>query len=455
MLRALWFFLQLAIVVCAAIWISTQQGSVDIEWNEYTISLHLGIFLLFLTLFTIVALTFFRIFGAIANMPTKMSRRRKERNRRKGFQTLTRGFVAIAAGDSKKATAYAKDVRYLLPDETGLPLLLEAQAARLRGEEGDARKSFEQLLSDKDAAFFGIRGLLRSSLDEGDTAKALEYAKRALAENPKQPWILKSVYDLELQNRQWEAASHTLERARRYKAIDPEQVRRDQVALLMALAERDWIARDEKAWLKKIERAVKIDPAFVPAVIKLGEYYLTKKKNSKVSSLVEKAWKTNPHPELVSLWDKIAPEPKASDPLRRLRWFEKLVAMKPDSADGQLAAAKVAMESGLNGEAKAYMLTAESLRPTARVYRMRADLEEATTHNSTAVRIWMDKAAGAHPDDVWYCTKTGTIYDRWSPVAEPHGSFNTIVWGNPMHSAFHSSTPMLRDWKDPLLIENV
>ena len=36
------------------------------------------------------------------------------------------------------------------------------------------------------------------------------------------------------------------------------------------------------------------------------------------------------------------------------------------------------MESGLNGEAKAYLMTAESLRPTARVYRLRADLEEAT-----------------------------------------------------------------------------
>ena len=140
MLRALWFFFQLAIVVAAAIWISTQKGAVDIAWKDYAVSLHLGIFLLFLTLFTLVAVAFFRIVGTVLSMPASMSRRRRERNRQKGFQALTRGFVAIAAGDAKKATGFAKDVRHLMPDETGLPLLLEAQAARLRGEEsGRAR----------------------------------------------------------------------------------------------------------------------------------------------------------------------------------------------------------------------------------------------------------------------------------------------------------------------------
>ncbi len=455
MLRALWFFAQLAVVVCAAIWISTQQGAVDIAWNDYAVSLHLGIFLLFLTLFTIIALAFFRLFGAILSLPTGMAKRRRERNRRKGFQALTRGFVAIAAGDAKRATAYAKDVRHLLPDETGLPLLLEAQAARLRGEEGTARLSFEKLLSDKDAAFFGVRGLLKSSLDQGDIQQALTYARTALEQNPKQPWILKSVYDLELANRRWDDAARTLDKLRRHKVIDPAQARSDEIALLMIQAEGDHLSRNLGAWESKVERAVKLDPTFVPTVTRLGEHYLVKGKTGKVVSLVERAWKVNPHPDLALLWDRVAPQPKASDPLRRLRWFEKLVAIKPDSADGQMAAATVAMESGLNGEAKAYLTTAELLRPSAQVYRLRADLEEKTSHSAAVMREWLDKASQAQPDPVWYCTATGHIYERWSPVAEPHGAFNTIVWGQPMAHAYASHKPLLDDWKDPLLIEKI
>ncbi len=454
MLRALWFFAQLAVVVCAAIWISMQKGVVDIQWNDYAISLHLGIFLLFLTIFTIVALVFFKIFGVIAGMPSGMSRRRRERNRRKGFQALTRGFAAIAAGDAKKATTLAKDVRHLLPDETGLPILLEAQAARLRGEEGEARKSFEKLLGDKDAAFFGVRGLLKSSLDEGDTLKALAYAKSALEQNPKQSWILKSVYDLEIQNHQWVDASKTLERAKKYKAIDEAQAKSDEIALLMILSEDDLIAKNDSGWFKKIDRILKLDPSFVPAAVKLADYYLANNKIGKATSLIEKTWKVNPHPELIVFWDRLSPAAKGSDPLRRLRWFEKLVAMRPDHADGQLAAAKVAMESGLNGEARVYMTTAESLRPSARLYFLRADLEEATTHNPSSVRTWMDKAAHAQPDDVWYCALTGVIYEHWSPIAQPHGSFNTIRWGNPMADRFMVQKGLLQEWKDPLLTEN-
>jgi ribosomal 30S subunit maturation factor RimM len=53
------------------------------------------------------------------------------------------------------------------------------------------------LLTDKDAAFFGIRGLVKSSLDAGEPAKALTYAKTALEQNPSSHGF-KSVYDLEI-----------------------------------------------------------------------------------------------------------------------------------------------------------------------------------------------------------------------------------------------------------------
>lgn len=452
MLRALWFFCQLAIVVCAVLWLIAQRGVVDLSWNGYTINMQLGLFLLGFFLLVLLLVALFNVFSIIVDAPGNWSRRRADKNRQKGFQALTRGFVAIAAGDAKKATGYAKDVHRYLPNETGLPLLLEAQAARLRGDESSARVSFEKLLSDKDAAFFGIRGLLKSSLDSGDAQTALGYAKAALDKNPKQPWILKSVYDLELRNHHWSAASAILDRVKKYKAIDDAQARSDEIALLVLLSEDDSVAGLESAYIKKIERAVKLDPGFTPTVIRLCEYYLSKGKQGKVASLVEKAWKQNPHPDLAVLWGKVAPENKASDPLRRLRWFEKLVAFKPDSADGHIAAAKAAMEAGLAGEVRAHLSTAESIRPTSMVYRLWADLEETTTRNAHAIREWMDKAASAPADALWYCNQTGTIYDQWAPVAAPHGSFNTIVWGNPA-ARFGTAPDALYGWDDPMMIE--
>jgi len=452
-LRALWFFAQLAIVVCAALWLIYQKGAVDITWNDYSINIQLGLFLLAFVLFTLLVVTVFRIVSTVMSFPGVFSKNRKERNRAKGFRSLTRGFAAIAAGDAKKATIYAREARNWLPDESGLPLLLEAQAARLRGEEETARDIFEKLLVDKDAAFFGVRGLLKSSLDEGDTVKALSYAKTALDQNPKQPWILKSVYDLQIQNRFWEDAHNTLTRIKKLKAMDDKDITKDEVTLLILLAERDREIGDDAGSLKKIETAVKINPSFIPAVTRLADYYWTKDKKNKISGIVERAWKYNPHPELLVWWDKIAPEPKSSDPSRRLRWFEKLVALKPDNAYSQRGAAKAAMDCALWGVAKTYLAEAEKLQPSAAVFRLHADLEEQTTRNAIIIRGWLERAASAPPEEVWFCTQTGHIYDSWSPIAQPHGAFNTITWGNP--NRVFVSAPVLAQWQDPLMIEKI
>lgn len=453
MLRALWFFLQLSVIVAASVWLISQRGAVDIVWNDYTVSVQIGLFLLALALFIILLFTLYRVFLFLADAPGVFSRKRHEKNRKKGYSALTRGFVALAAGDEKKASALAREVRKLLPDERGLPLLLEAQAARLRGDEGAARGAFEKLLEDEDAAFLGIRGLLKSSLDAGDAQKALSYARAALDKNPKQPWVLKSVYDLELRNRHWVAAHELLPRLRKYKAIAEEEAGRDEIALLMIRAEEDRIAGFDSGWLQKAERAHKIDPAFAPLVLALGDYYLSQNKKGKVIALVEKAWKIAPHPDLAVLWDRLAPEDKASDPLRRLRWFEKLLGLSPDNAESHIAAARAAMEAGLAGEARAHLIMAETLRPAASVYRLRADLEEQTTHSAPAVREWLDKAASAAPDPVWFCAQTGTIYNRWSPVAEPQGLFNTIRWGNPAERFKSRTFSRAGGVPDPLLID--
>jgi HemY protein len=446
--RAIWFLIQVGLVVAAAVWISQRPGFVVVEWMDYRLSAQIGIFLLMIAVVVIAALVISKIVGAITSIPRHLAERHEENARRRGYRALTRGFVAIAAGDAKHATKLAKQTRGLLPDDNGLPVLLEAQAARLRGEEGAARHSFEELLKDKDASFFGIRGLLKSSLDAGDNVRALEYARKALAAHPKQGWILKTVYDLELKNRHWDDASKTLAKIERYHAMSAEQVCRDEIALLILQSQRAEREGSNYDMMRKLEKAHRLDPSFVPSTVLLAEKYIAKNKNRKATAIIEKAWKQNPHPDLLVLWNKLAPANKPSDQMRRLRWYEKLVAIKPDSAEGQMAAARAAMQDGLWGEAKAYLTIAEQIEPSAKLYKLRAYAEEQTTYDPKRVREWLEKAADAVPSKVWTCRETGAVYERWSPVAEPHGAFNSIVWSYPLASR-KASLPII----DPMMIE--
>ena len=133
MFRALWFFIQIAGLTAGAIWLSQRDGRVVIDVLNYTLHMQTGVFLVTLLALILISIFIYRFVRAVFSIPGVIgSVRQKERSAR-GFQSLTRGLVAVAAGDAKRATQYAKQTRNLLPKQNGLPVLLDAQAARMRG----------------------------------------------------------------------------------------------------------------------------------------------------------------------------------------------------------------------------------------------------------------------------------------------------------------------------------
>src|SRR5690606_26575928 len=88
----------------------------------------------------------YRVAMSFMSSPASVSAFLETRRRRKGFLALSRGMVAVAAGDAAEARRHAGRARKLL-DETPLTLLLAAQAAQLDGEEGAATRYFEAMLN--------------------------------------------------------------------------------------------------------------------------------------------------------------------------------------------------------------------------------------------------------------------------------------------------------------------
>ena len=419
MIQTLWFFLQIVLVVAAAIWLATQPGSVSMSLMGYTFTLQIGVFFLILVVFVLTALFLFRLVRAVLSVPGAIGKYQERDKRNKGYRALTRGLVAVAAGDVKKATLFSKQAQSFLPGQNGLPVLLAAQAARLRGEEGLAQNHFEELLKDKDAAFLGIRGLLKSSLDEGHIDRALDYARQAEKLHPKQGWVLKTLYDLQIRNKLWDDALVTAKKAVKVGAIAHDKAIHDRVAIHLMRFDELHQAGDAKSALKELERAYKLDPCFVPAVTRWAAHHIDNKKRRKAAAIIEKAWRKNPHPELVEFWDQLAPANIEKNKNKRLKWYEDLVAFKPDSAEGQMAAARAAMDMEFWGEAKAYLMVAEKIYPSARLFRLRAIVEQNSTHNEEAIHDLMEKASEALPDKVWTCRQTGLSYDSWSAIAQP------------------------------------
>lgn len=416
----------------AAIWLATQEGEVSIGLMGYDVTMQSGVFFLGLSVIVFALLFVLRFVRALFSMPKTLAKYNKASKRKKSFRALTRGLVAVAAGDAKRATQYSKQTKSLWSDLQGLPLLLEAQAAKLRGEEGLAQNRFEHLLKDKDAAFLGVRGLLKTALDNNDFERALEFSRSCEKQHPKKPWVIRCVYELEIKNRLWQNALRTNKKAQKFKAYPDDKIISDRVAIFLHLHDKALRAGDSKGAVSYVEKAYKLDRNFVPTVTRYCNYLLQANKKRKCARVIEKAWRIFPHHELAEIWTLLAPAPKGKnvdkDNAKSMEWFEKLVMLKPDSAEAQMACANAAMDIGHWGEAKAYLMVAEKIYPSAKLYRMQAIVEQNSTHNEASIHSLMERAADALPDKVWVCQETGMIYEEWMAIAKPHGSFNSIVW---------------------------
>ncbi len=432
MIRALWFLAKTALLIGAVLWVAEQPGTVRVEWLETTITIHVGLFMAGLLGIILLSIFIYGVIRGAADLPARYRHHAKTKAREKGYRALTLGLTAVAAGDTKAAIRESKRARSLLPDDKGLPLLLEAQSARLDGREGDAQKAFVALLDNKDAAFLGVRGLLQSSIESGDYGSALKLARKALALHPKQKWILRSVYDLEVRGRHWSNARDILARAVKAKAISKERAQSDKVAMALALALEAQDQGLDEVVHDQLKKAYRLDGTFIPGVIMLAQYYAGKGQRKKAVALVERVWRKTPHAALVTLWGGLMDEKvQKTDALSRLRWYERLVKLNTEHAAGHLAAGVAAMDGGLWGEARAHFTQVEKLQPSAALYKALAKLEEKAAGNEEAARVWLEKAADADGDKVWVCRESGRVYDFWRPIALPHGSFNTIEWAEP------------------------
>ncbi|MGB0720403.1 MAG: hypothetical protein ACPGRX_08015, partial [Bdellovibrionales bacterium] len=151
----------------------------------------------------------------------------------------------------------------------------------------------------------------------------------------------------------------------------------------------------------------------------------------KAVRLVKKHWKTSPHPDFIAVWRDLMPQKAQGDALPALKWFETLVKVNPAQVDGLIAAGRAAMQAGLWGEAKRYFEQARGIEPSAALYRAFADLERQSGDSGQDVQAWLDLAAEAPAGKAWVCAETGRVYEAWAPIAQPHGSFNTMQWRVP------------------------
>ena len=437
MLRALWFLAKLGLLLAGVLWLAghfgaaATDGSVEIVWQGYLIETRpavlIGVLALLLFIWTFV----YRLWRGLLDLPRRLGQRYDAHAREDAYRALTRGLVAIAAGDTARARKMALRAQKILP-EAPLTRLLVAQTALLEGDVPRARRGFHELLDDPEGAFFGVRGLLGDALGQRQYGEAVTYLRQADRLQPRRPWILRSLFDAEVKNRDWVAAHQTLRRIARARAMEDAAVRRARAVVWLAQAID--IVSDEnlppKARLAEAQRfalaAYRLDTGFTPAVLVLADCYVRADKRYAALKIINRAWEDTPHPRLMALWKQLAPpSKKMATPLETAHahadWVGQLAAVRPEHRDSQRALGLALLEAR---DAR----RARPLLEAAGEYRALADLEKTEGMDLDAARRWLEKAATAAPSNQWVCSHCGHAQEDWQPLCERCDSFDSFDW---------------------------
>ena len=427
MSRVVLLALLILVVALAAGWLGQHPGTVAIEWLGWRADTSVAMLAFAVALVTVLGAIAYRFWRFLRRLPATIAEALRLRRRRRGYEALSAGMIAAAAGDGGSARRLARRADSLLQDVSATRLL-RAEAARLSGDAAAARRTYEEMTEAPETALFGLKGLLDQAEASGDRGEALRLAEKAHRQHPRARGIAERLFRLQVEAGRWAAADRTMADAIRDRLFPASEAKPWRAAVLVErsrLAERDG---DIDAALAFAREAQQLDPDLVPAAVGHARLLGRLGRTRKAQRLLEKAWARHPHPEIAAAYGALF---EGEDALQRVKRYQRLLSFRPDHPEGHLALAEAALAAGLWGEARAHLGQAAERSLTPRVCRMLADLEEAEHANHAESRKWLEQAATAAPDPAWVCDSCGAVAAAWSARCGACGAFDAIEWRPP------------------------
>jgi HemY protein len=421
------FLLRFGIVVALAglfAWLADRPGVVRIDWLDQRIEAPLAPALLVLFAAFALCLWLIGLLRRALRAPGAMSMNLRARRNRRGYESLSRGMIAIGAGDLPTARHHAQiAMRYL--NEEPLARLLEVQTAQAAGDSKRVGGLFESMTRDKDTKLLGLRGLFNQARQNSDLAKAGKIAAEALETKPSLAWASNAILMVQSREKNWNAILDILANQRRNRIIDERTANRKQAVVLTALAAEKERVEPQEA-LQLALRAQKLDPALVPAALIAGRLLASQGQARKAARTIERTYSLQPHVELVRIYGF---QKQGAAPRERLKRTEQLVTRFGGGEEGAVGVAEAAIAALDWDEARTALEPFLEDRPRARICALMAEIAEGEGDKGLA-REWLARGMRAPSDPKW--TADGTVSERWQPVSPVTGELGSFQWKVPV-----------------------
>jgi HemY protein len=423
MIRVIIFLALVALLALGAAWLAERPGEIAIIWQGRIIETSLMVAMVALTIVVTLAVLLWSMVRTVLHAPDLIALFINRRRGVRGYFAISRGLIAVGAGDLRAARKFAAEAERLQPGEP-LALLLSAQTAQLSDDRVAAESAFRAMAERDDTKLLGLRGLFVEARRREDMAAARNYAEEAAKTTPALAWAGQAALELRCASGDWAGALAALERNMKNRLIDKPAYKRQRAVLLTACALAAEETDRERARALALE-AVKLAPSLVPAAELAGRLLAEANKLRKACRIIETAWQANPHPDLAETYAHLRFGDSARDRLARV---QALAQKAPGDIESAIAVARAAIDAHEFAVARAALqpLLAE---PTQRVAELMAELEHVESGDEGRSREWMARAVHAARDPAW--TADGFVSDRWLPVSPVSGRLDSLQWQAP------------------------
>ncbi|MFL5295973.1 MAG: heme biosynthesis protein HemY [Phenylobacterium sp.] len=400
MIRSGLVVLALAAVVVAWLVFVGDAGQASVTWLGWRADMTASAAVLIALLAGLVVAVAWRTLLWILEAPRRAERQRAESRRRQAGETLTRGFLAAAAGDGSEARRLAQKAAELAEETPGLVRVLAAQAAEAAGDIPAAQAAYAAMLSFPDMRLAGHKGLMQLALAQGERETALRHAQEAFGETRSARWAWRTLLEARLAAGEWSAGLDLVKNAADRKIVPPVTAERARAALLAALAAQLEHSSEPKARAQALDGAVEAarsQPGFAPGVVMAARLLADEGKVGRAQAVIENAWKAEPHP---ALWLAYRDLKTSETPKERGQRLSELAAQNPGHRESRLLAAEAALVAGDAAAARQAMAALQGEPVTARIAGLNARIAFASGQPDEA-RLWLAQGMNAAQEPDW------------------------------------------------------
>ncbi|MSO64521.1 MAG: heme biosynthesis protein HemY [Alphaproteobacteria bacterium] len=408
------------------VWMADQPGRIVVDAEDLRIEAPTAVGVGLVVLLFAAGFLLHVLWRAVRYLTVGVKVRRARRQRDKGERLLSRGMVAVAAGDRAAALGFARQAEALLPGSP-LSMLLSAQSAQLAGDEQAMRLYYGAMLKKPETEFLGLRGLAMQAHRLGHGDEALNLARRAYRLNPGTPWVLTALFDLEAKAGHWREVERVTERALAAGLIGEADARR-----------RRAIARYEQARTAPTDGSAstedlalashRADPGFVPAAVLAAALAAARNRARQADQILTATWQQGPHDALARSFLHLH---EAETSARRLARAERLTAAGHEHLEARLLLTQAALAAGQVAKARSELAIAAATTNDLRVLRLMAAIDEAEPASRASAESWRRRMQGPTLPEAWRCTGCGHRHDGWQALCQQCGAFDTLHWVPP------------------------